>query len=207
MKTFAKLLMAACLAFSCVNAEAFSVKRDELEAKGIFGVEFPDGTSFFAKSDMICLMAMERYFLGNMIVSEVSIQLLGQPAMIKIYNVSPKEGLEALYESAREKVPGHKNLKAAPDELVKRLEKLTKHQQTQKVSENLENAIKVDFVAKEYPITTHSKTNEYIVPDLAELLLFYRRISLDFAKYKSEDEVPEKMEGSVYVIEKLKSQK
>lgn len=208
MKTFAKLSAAfALMILSCLSAHAFSVKRDALSAKGIFGIEFPDGTSLFAKSDLICVISIEKYFLGAMIISEVNIQFLGQPALLRIYNISEKETYETLYDGVKDRLPKNKTARAAPEELLRRLEMLKAYPKVKSALEEAQKVTKIDFVAKEYPATTHSKTNEYVVSDLEELLLFYKRITLDFAKYISEDDVPEKMEGSIYVIEKQSDEK
>jgi len=72
---------AACLAY---QLSALTVDTSTIKNKALFGVEFPDETSFYAQADTVVSISKQTYAAGPLEVTEISIELAGSSTQIRI---------------------------------------------------------------------------------------------------------------------------
>lgn len=198
-----RALIAAAAMLLGAGAQAFVIDNASIKNKRTFGIEFPDGTSYYGMANAICGISKQQYVVGGvMMITEVSIDMAGASTQIRIYHAKPIDS-EAL-KKLRDKLP----------------QELKPYTETPKiVQEQLDRAdaamgkAGTPMVSKDYPMTTHAKTIEFVVDSLDEILLFYDRFSSDFTgkiqKLSSKNSENEKnnsdielgIEGKVYRIQ------
>lgn len=167
-----KLLLFLAMSLSGAVLNALVVDTKSIKNEKIFGIEFPDGTSFYGIADWVATISKQEYLVGPMAVTEVSIDLLGAPSKVRIYNVrilsaSDVAGLTGAQAS--------QNLPAGvmvPQSVTNAIQAAESNRSTADLSQ-----IKVH---KDYPATTHSHTLEFIVNDIGELNLFYEKFMSDY---------------------------
>ncbi len=163
---FFRLLAIALLFFCTFSLNAFSVKRNAYYNKNIFGIEFPNATSFYAAANLVGGVSMQRYILGAFEVSEVVIDINGSPSQLRIYAVNLIGASTAKFKQSQ-----LANIVDAADTYVN-----IAQENLGKYLPDTDN-----IVIKEYSNTTHSKTIEYKVA-LADLDAFYKAFTTDFTK-------------------------
>lgn len=159
---------AACLAN---QVSALTVDTSTIKNKALFGLEFPDETSFYAQADTVVSISKQTYSAGPLEVTEISIELAGSSSQIRIY-CATAPAMEKAADAAADKLPEQaKPYAQIPDAARDKLQKADK-----KISEigNVSKVVKV------YPSTTHSHTLEFVVPNTEELEELYKQLKEDF---------------------------
>lgn len=219
----AKLLsLVLLLAAFCGSAAAFEIDDEALKNKKIFGIQFPDETSFYAQASLVVSVSKNEYIVQQAIfVTEVTVSLSGSPNNVRIYHATPMNSEQF------EKILQRKFSKTAIDRMSQAFSsaKAVRDSDFAKTPvRDLRKLLTATAVHKDYPTTTHAKNLEFAVSDLDELLAFYERISTDFAglqprqkadeqgasanvsgtgasKASSGDNVNPNMNGRLYIME------
>ncbi len=200
MKKF-KFLVCLIATLACLCANALSVKEGDIKDKKIFGILFPDGTSFFANSNCIVSISKQEYLMNSLLITEMSIDLLGTNTQLRIYSGRPIDS----------KTLSEISSAVNSDKLKKANTILDKGNFLNSAVQD----VKIPKIRKDYPATTHSHTLEFICPDHSELETFYKRFTSDYILSKfSESKPSEKAEdltnpgiaGKIYILE-LKKEK
>lgn len=178
-----KFVLILSLLFSSISLNAFSVKRNAYYNKEIFGIEFPNGGSFYAAANLVSGVSMQKYVLGAFEVTEVVIDIATSSNQLTIYAAELLSTKTTNFNQAQ---------------MASVVSKGEDYMSTiaGKASGYLPNTDNV--VVKEYPATTHSKTMEYKVT-LSELEEFYSTFSTDFTKTSSDDDSDDSSESSTSV--------
>lgn len=176
MKTI-KFLVCICAFYACLSAQALTVDSKTIKNPKAFGIEFPDGTSIYGIADWFESVSRQEYIVGPMIVTEVSIDLLGAGSKIRIYNARLLDATTTatMMQEQTPKTLNQINLNSFAATVDK--------------AKNMSGSeIRKNRVHKEYPTTTNSHTLEFVVPDIEELELFYKKILSDFIGKPLEEE-------------------
>ena len=165
---------AAVLFLSAQFALALTTDDGTIKSKNIFGIEFPDGNSFFGVADHISNISKQTYIAGPLSVTEVSINLLAGTVQLRIYNARQIDS-KGIGEQLAEKLPDNLKPYATMPNTIQQNSPIASQ-----AEEKIANALNQPLVVKDYPATTHAKTLEYIIPDLEELENFYNKLVSDY---------------------------
>ena len=167
-----KFLVCFAFALSFSTANALTIDTKSIKNNKTFGIEFPDGTSFYGIADWIATISKQEYLVGPLAVTEVSIDLLGATSKVRIYNVKMISATD-IAGLANSQIP--QNIPAGvqiPLSVTNAIKAAEANYSTADLSQ-----VKV---SKDYPATTHSHTLEFIVNDATELNLFYEKFLSDY---------------------------
>ncbi len=179
-----KFAAAAALVFAYQGLCAFSAQSGKIQHPKMFGINFADGSSYYALVEKVVSVSKQAYIAGPLFVTEVCIELDQSPLQVRIYNaraVPPDKAADA----ASKKIPYELAKQAAKADILNSAEEKLGEVKTQQK------------VYKDYPATTHARTLEFVVTDLAELESFYEKFSNDFAKVGGES-----LNKKIYNLEK-----
>ncbi len=181
-----KILRFFLLTISIILAQSVQVfaevNKETIKDSKLFGIEFPDGTSYYGRVDKIISISKQQYLVGPLVVTEVNIELDNSRTQLRIYNsrAIPSEMATAL---AIKKAEGVANYAPPIPDVLK------------KIDERAGNLAIQQKVYKDYPQTTHARTLEFIVTNIQELEKFYKQISSDFLKLNNES-----ISKKIYII-------
>ena len=168
-----KYILFAFFVISLTAAQALhAFQTESISNKTIFSIEFPDGTSYTGQSIEVLGISKQKYLIAGFEICEITIDMAASPTQIRIYNMRPL------------------HLDDLTNELDKRTPNELKNINIGNISKSAENYMStagtkiydstyLDRVAKTYPYTTHSKTLEFIVPNLEELEQLYKALNSD----------------------------
>ncbi len=183
MKILRFFALAILITFaSATQILALEANKETIKDAKLFGIEFPDGTSYYGRSDKIVSVSKQQYLVGPIIVTEVNIEMENSRTQLRIYN-SRAIPSEMAANLAIKKTEGAANYAPPIPAVLK------------KIDEKAGNLATQQKVYKDYPQTTHAKTLEFIVPNIEELEKFYKQISSDFLKLNKES-----VSKKIYII-------
>jgi hypothetical protein len=143
--------------------QALTVTNDAYRNTSIYGIKM--GTSdqeFYGAVRQINSVSLQEYRTATFKVTEVVIDMIGSSVQLRIYNTELLSPLELA-----EKTAG-----GLPVNTVK-LPNVNVPKPAQNILNAANNTNNV-IVTKEYPVTTHAKTIEYMVGSRDELVSFFR---------------------------------
>ncbi len=192
----------ASLFLPALTADALTIDTETIKDARKFGINFPDGTSFYGNTNGVTSISRQEFIVGPLLVTEVSIDIAGSPTQVRIYH-SRTIPADKVYDMQEGKLPEKLKPYAKVPDSIKA--------QIKKGEEKLENINVQKTVYKDYPATTHSRTLEFVVSDLEELETFYKRITADFIDKRTEDvPQPDVLRGlgkKIYIIKDKESKK
>jgi len=179
-----KFAACAALVFASHGLCAFSAQTGKIQHPKMFGINFADGSSYYALAEKVVSVSKQAYVAGPLFVTEVCIELDQSPLQVRIYNARAVPADKAA-EAAAKKIPYEAAKQAAKSNILKRAEEKLGGVKTQQ------------NVYKDYPATTHARTLEFVVSDLEELEIFYEKFSGDYARIGGES-----LNKKIYTLEK-----
>ncbi len=172
-KSFSCLII---ILLASVKSFALNIDDSSIENKNVFGLIFPDGNSYYGLADQISNVSIQSYIAGPLAITEVSINLSGSPVQLRIYNAKANTANNINAELK-------KNL---PENLKPYAEIPNNIKDNSKLIKTIDNSLAVPLVVKDYPMTTHAKTIEFVVQDLDELMNFYKKFVSDYTGSKND---------------------
>ncbi len=223
MKIHGKIFACAALVLGIFALPSFALETDDevIKNKKIFGIEFPDKSSFYAQAALVASVSKNEYIVSKtLFVTEVTISILSSPNNVRIYHAMPmnSEQFEAML---KKRLPQN-----AVERMTAAFSGVSAVKETPILKEHgadIKRIFTLSTVHKDYPMTTHAKNLEFVVMDLDELLDFYDRISMDFtgssertksakpqndtSKSASDDKINPTMNGRLYIIQDTREDK
>ncbi|MEM8549331.1 MAG: hypothetical protein AAGF10_00935 [Verrucomicrobiota bacterium] len=148
----AALIAALTLALCPLLAQAaLKVNSGDISNRALFGVGFPDGTSFYADARMVYGVSLQRYQTGPFYVTEMVIDIGGVVSQFRIYATEPFD--ESAWQS---RLPAQ-----APSGLKEGTGVPAAVQKAASRGKQTISSTESGLVVKDYPVSTHAKTVEF----------------------------------------------
>ncbi len=148
---------------------ALKVNCCYIQDSKLFGIQFPDGSSYYGYADSLVAVSKQRYMVGPLVVTEVNIELDSSPVQLRIYHSRALSSQNAT-ALANKKAGVASNFVPQLPMVMDKIDAETKQLTTQQ------------NVYKDYPTTTHARTLEFIVPNLEELEEFFKELHEHFIR-------------------------
>ncbi len=180
MKKLKILFLAAVLCLGLQNLFAFNVDKTTIKNPELFGIQFPDGTTFFGNARSVLSISIQSYIVmgSNAMMTEIVIDIAGSKSQLRIYNAQLLDN-NYIAKIAKEKAPiNNSAYEKLVDNVNEKAENVKKVQNA-----NFSKVLDLkNVVVKNYPNATHAHTLEYYIPDIDELYAFYDSITYDFTR-------------------------
>ena len=159
-----------------------AVEKLSALGKNKTGIVFADGSSVYFKSDAVAAVSKQIYYLGAFRITEMVVDISASPSQIKIYNIQTASADDAKNAAAETAARAVADI-AAPDfdykAAQKRLEEIKKSADENNLAQKRLSA--PARISKQFPSSTHSRTLEFCVGDIDDLLKLYDSFQKDFA--------------------------
>ena len=158
----------------------------------ITGIVFEDSSSIYFETKTLISVSKQIYNLNGFKVNEVVLDLSSSPSQIKVYCIQAPLPSQIGNQTSSyiQKNTDYTTAKAT-------LEKANKALQNIKYAKVSENVKLPNTINKLFPVSTHSRTLEFIVSSIDELEKFYEKIISIFAEKTSS----ESLKGALFKFE------
>ena len=159
-----------------------AVEKFSTLGKNKTGIVFADGSSVYFKSDAVAAVSKQIYYLGVFRITEMVVDISASPSQIKIYNIQTASADDAKNAAAETAARAASDI-ASPNfdyqSAQKRLEEIKKMGDENALAQKRLSA--PARISKLFPSSTHSKTLEFCVGDIDDLLKLYDAFQKDFS--------------------------
>jgi len=182
---YRKTLLCSLFALVAGSAQGgLVISTGSINNRQLFGVEFPDGVSFYGRAEMVYAISLQRYQTGPYMVTELVVDIAGVTSQFRVYATEPFDPSMLQSRLPEEAPSGFTQGKGVPPGVQKMANKASD------AADKTEGGL----VVKDYPSSTHAKTIEFRLGSAEDVEELYKAM-IDLYSRKGREAVISRTES------------